>query len=50
VPDVHSASTQVSPGGHTVPQVPQFLESVVVSEQVPVQSVGALAGQLPTQA
>jgi hypothetical protein len=47
--NVHPASTQVSPSGQTVPQPPQFFESVVVSAQLPLQSLGALDGQLPTQ-
>jgi hypothetical protein len=48
-PDVQWAATQVWPSGQTVPQAPQFFESVVLSEQLPLQFEGALAGQFPTQ-
>jgi hypothetical protein len=43
------ASEQIWPSVHAVPQAPQFLESLVVSRHVPLQSVGAFAGQVPTQ-
>jgi hypothetical protein len=43
------ASEQIWPSVHAVPQAPQFSGSLVVSEHVPLQSVGAFAGQAPTQ-
>jgi hypothetical protein len=43
--DVHAAPLQTRPGGHTVPQAPQFEGSVSVSTQVPAQAM-AFEGQV----
>jgi hypothetical protein len=47
-PEVHSPLTQRSPGGHEVPQVPQWLPVDVRSVQAPSQL--ALPGQVVVQA
>jgi hypothetical protein len=49
--EVHTELTHVWPASHAklTPQPLQFFGSLVVSVHVPLQSVGAFAGQLPTQ-
>ena len=48
-PDPQTEFAQGWPGGQAEPQPPQLFESELVSEQVPLQLVGAFAGQLDTQ-